>query len=225
MRFALTADHREFFNKNRYIEFENMLSLSQVALLKKNADEALAARLRLPVNKLSEKPSTELYQAGYDLWRDNEAMKKTMQKNAFATIASELFQVVPLRYAFDQYFYITKGSTAPFPQPFSLQETSCLSPLAGALLLPLEDLMQPIVSFPLPINAGRGLFISPSLPLPWTELFSTQGLRFILIAFAMEKTFFLADTRDPHAVNLKKLGYIFNELLTDARHPILLRKH
>ncbi len=172
-----------------------------------------------------ERPSSELYQAGYDLWRDNDTIKKTAQKNTFAMLASELFQVLPLRYAFDQYIYTTKGSPSPLSESFSLQDTSCLSPLAGALILPLEDLIQPLSFFPLPVKAGSGLYISPSLPIPWPQLFSVPGLRFIVIAFAMDKTFFRADTRDKHAVHLKKLGYAFNDLLHNSLHPILLRKN
>ncbi|MBS0603813.1 MAG: hypothetical protein JSS60_02115 [Verrucomicrobia bacterium] len=225
MRFALTADHREFFNKKSYIEFEQMLSSDQIAALRTNADEALAKRLRLPVAKLADKSSAELFQAGYDLWRDNDAIKKVVHKNAFATLASELFQITPIRSGFDQYIITSKGTAAPFAQAFSLQDSCCLSPLAGALILPLDDLMAPLSFFPMPLNAGNGLFISPSLPIPWPELFSTPGLRFIMIGFAIEKTFFRADTRDPHAVNLKLLGYVFNDHLKDSLHPLILRKH
>jgi hypothetical protein len=224
MRFALTSDHREFFNKNNYIELEGIIPSDQIASLKKSVDETLATRLRLPVAKVADRPPLNLFQAGYDLWRDSEAIKKIVQKNAFASLASELFQILPIRCAFDQYIFTAKGSPAPFSQPFTLQDASCLSPLAGALILPLEDLIEPLSFFPLPLNIGSGLYISPSLSLPWPQLFSTPGLRLFMIGFAREKTSFRADTRDPHAVNLKKLGYAFNDHLKNSLHPILLRK-
>ena len=224
MRFSLTADHREFFNKNNYIELQGILPLAQVASLKKHAIEALEKKLNLSFAKIQKKPSRELFLAGYDLWRSSDPIKKIVHKNAIATVASELFQTFPLRFGFDQYFLIDENSISPFAENFTLQETSCLSPIAGALILPLEDLSAPLPFFPMPENAGSGLFISPSLPIPWKELFATPGLNFIMIAFAPKKTFFLADTRDPHAITLKKLGYVFNEFLRNPTHPILLNK-
>ncbi len=224
MRFAVTADHRVFFSKNNYIEFENLLSAAQVADLKKHAEQTLANRLRLPLHKLEIRPSAELFQAGYDLWRDSDTIKKSTHKQGLASLASELFQIVPIRFGFDQYFFTTRDSPSPFAQASTLQELSCLSPLCGALILVLEDLAAPIKNFPLPLNAGNGLFISPSLPIPWPELFGTAGLHLFMMGFAMDKTFFRPDTKDPHAVNLKKLGYVFNDLLNDNLHPILLRR-
>jgi hypothetical protein len=225
MRFAITADHRDFFTKNHYIEFEGILSVDQIASLKKNVEEIIVKRLRIPLVKLNEKTAPEIYQAGYDLWRDNDAIKKITHKRVFAAIASELMQTTPLRYGFDQYFATTQcHAGSPYDVPFSLQDISCLTPLAGGLLLPLQDLLSPPIFFPLPLKAGHGLFISPTFTLPWPQLFSTCGLYFLLIVYAMEKTFFRPDSHDPHAASLKKLGYAFNEQLKDSIHPLVLRR-
>lgn len=225
MRFAITADHREFFSKNQFIEFEEMISLDQITDLKKNAEKTMAARLRIPPEKLKQISAPEIYQAGYDLWRDNAEIKKITHKHSFAALASELMQIVPLRYGFDQYFAMTKCTVSPYDVPSSLQDISCLTPLAGALLLPLQNLNSPPSFFPMPLKAGNGLFISPAFSLPWPQLFSTPGLCFFMIVFAMEKTFFRADSRDPHAVSLKKLGLVFNDTLNDKLHPIVLRRN
>jgi hypothetical protein len=225
MRFSLTADHREFFNKNQFIELEEVLPLDQVALLKKNAEETVAKRLGVTVGKLSHRPAPDIYQAGYDLWRNSEAIKKITHKHSLAAVDSELFQTVPLRYAYDQYFAMTHCTSSPYALPVSLQEISCLQPLAGALILPLHDLASPPSFFPLPLKMGSGLFISPNLSLPWPELFFAPGLEFLLIAFSPHKTSFRADSKDPHAVSLKRLGYVFNDQLNDSLHPIVLRKN
>ena len=224
MRLALTADHKEFFLKNNYIEFEGLLTPEQVTILKKNAEEALASRLKLNTSRLKDQPTKELFQAGYDLWRDNAAIKKTVHKKEFALLASELFQTIPIRCAFDQYICTTQGSASPFSEVLTLQESSCLTPLAGALVLPLDDLIKPISSFHMPLNAGNGLFISPSLQIPWPELFATPNFSFLIIGYSGARTLFAADTCDPRAVNVKMLGYVFNESLKDAKHPILVRK-
>jgi hypothetical protein len=224
MRFAITADHREFFLKNHFIEFEEVIASDQVVSLKKNAEETISKRLRIPSTKLRDKTAPEIYQAGYDLWRDNEEIKKVSHKHTFAALASELLQTFPLRYGFDQYFSMTQCRGSPYDVPSSLQDISCINPLAGALLLPLQDLPSPPIFFPMPLKTGNALFLSPTFSLPWPQLFSTCGLCFFLIVYAVEKTFFRADSHDPHAMSLKKLGYAYNDLLKDSIHPIVLRR-
>src|SRR5579863_3768855 len=211
MPFALTADHCAFFSKNQFIEFEELLPQTQVATLKKDVEEALAARLKIPVAQLGKRPASELFLAGYDLWREKDAIRKTTQKNVLIKLALELFQTQRLRYAFDQIIYTTQGIPSSLSAPCTLQEISCLHPLTGALILPLEDLTHPLPFFPLPLRSGSGLFISPSLSIPWPELFATPHLHFLMIVYGMKKTYFRPDTRDPHASQLKKLGYAFNE--------------
>jgi hypothetical protein len=225
MHFTITADHRFFFTKNHYIEFEGIIPLDQVSLLKKNAEETIAKRLRISPEKLKEKNAPELYFAGYDLWRDNQEIKKITHKQVFASLASELLQASPLRYSFDQYFATFQCHAAsPYSIPYSLQNISCIQPLAGGLLLPLNDLSSPPTFFPMPLKTGNGLFISSTFALPWPHLFSTCGFCFLLIVYAMEKSFFRADSHDPHAAALKKLGYVFNDPLKDAIHPIIFRR-
>ncbi len=225
MRFTISAEHRDFFIKNHFIELETLISPQQIEALYKHAEETVAKRLRLPVHQLKARPAPEIYQAGYDLWRDCEPIKKIAHKQSFAEIACDLMQTMPLRYGFDQYFAMTKCTVSPYDVPSSLQEISCLSPLAGAMIVPLQDLSSPPSFFPMPLKKGNVLFISPTFSLPWPQLFSTPELCFFMIAFAMEKTCFRADSHDPHAVSLKKLGYVFNDLLSDKLHPILLRKN
>src|SRR6267154_34687 len=177
MLFSITADHREFFTKNHYIEFEEILPRDQIISLKKNSEELIAKRLRISPEKLKGKTAPEIYQAGYDLWRDDDEIKKIAHKQAFASIASELMQVVPLRYCFDQYFATFQCNVAsPYDVPSSLQDISCINPLAGGLILPLQDLPSPPTFFPIPLKAGSALFISPPFALPWPQLFSTCNL-------------------------------------------------
>ena len=48
MHFAVDGRHRDFFRKQRWIEFEGLLSLPQLDLMLKEIDAVLAARLKLP---------------------------------------------------------------------------------------------------------------------------------------------------------------------------------
>lgn len=224
MRFAITADHLNFFSKNHYISFEGLLPVDQVDTLRAEAENALANRLQTDPSKLPLKPSAEIYRAGYDLSRESEAIQKITRKHALATLASELFQTVPLRYGFDLYIISSTPPTSPIA-PSTLQESTSLRPILGALILPLKDLTAPLPFFPLPQKKGDGLFISPSLPIPWPELFALPEIPLLLIAYAAEKTFFRAETTDIHASDLKKLGYAYNDLLKNSLHPLLVHKH
>lgn len=225
MRFALNADHRDFFQKNNYIELEELLTPIQANLLRKHIERTLAARLQISIEKLTNTPAAELFQVGYDLWRDDETIRKSVHKRAYASLAAELLHAHALRLAFDAYIQTSKQSSCPFLETLPLQEISCLFPLVGGLILPLKDLEEPCNSFPLPLKAGNGLFISATLPIPWPQLFQTPGLHLLVVGFGQEKTFFRADTRDAHAIHLKKLGYVFNDLLREDLHPLLLRKN
>src|SRR5690348_11119686 len=190
MRFVFTPDQREFFRKNHYIEFEGLLSSSQAEHLDKKAEEILTRRLKLSLEKLNTASSLSLYKAGYDLWREEESIKKATQKLSIAHIAAELFDTTPLRVAFDQLCMINKAEPPPFSTALSLVQVSSVKPLAGGVLFLLKDLEQEGSIFPLPKKAGNALFFAPDLPLPWEELYSLPGLHFLLLAFAPVKSYY-----------------------------------
>jgi hypothetical protein len=226
MRFALTPEQRDFFRKNQFIEFEGLLSKPQAASIDKQAEEILARRLKIPSSKWDTTPTLSLYKAGFDLWREAEAIKKATQKLSIVHIASELFDTSPLRLAFDQLF-IVASSSPPFGKSLSLTEISSVKPLAGGVLFLLEDLEESVhksLPFPIPKTAGNALFFAPGLPLPWPALFSVPRLRFLLIAFAPEKSYYRQEQNDPHSPVFKKWGYAYNEQLKEELHPLVFGK-
>ncbi|HEY2811425.1 MAG TPA: hypothetical protein VGJ00_08570 [Rhabdochlamydiaceae bacterium] len=222
MRFLYSPNQREFFYKNRFIEFEELLSKDQVAQLNKEIDELMAMRLHISLTQVEKMPSLTLFRAGHDLWRNAPGIRNATQKLSFAQIASELFGASPLRIAFDQYFCIYPPCDPFFNKAFSLNEISCIKPLAGAILFLLEDLSQPLP--PLPHAAGNVLFISPELHLPWDTLFQAPRLRFLLVAFAPEKSFYRHEPNDYHCPALKKWGYVYNDKLQQSLHPFVYGK-
>jgi hypothetical protein len=226
MRFIFTPDQRDFFRKNNFIEFQGLLTSDQAALIDKQAEDILSRRLKTPSSTWEDTSSSTLYKAGYDLWREAEAIKKATQKLSIAHIASELFETSPLRIAFDQ-LCIVNSTTPPFQRSLSLTETSSIKPLAGGVLFLLRDLPESIqksVEFPLPTIAGNALFLTPTFPIPWPALFSIPGLRFLLVAFAPQKSYYRPEPNDPHSPAFKKLGYVYNEQLTEELHPVLFGK-
>jgi hypothetical protein len=225
MRFVLTPDQKEFFRKHHYIEFEGMLSSAQAALIEHQAQELVAQRLESRSSKAIAITPLTLYKAGFDVWRERPDIKKATQKLSTVHIASELFDTIPLRIAFDQYCF-SPSFQSPFEKHFSLIELSSIKPLAGAILFALQDIsdLPKDFSFPLPKKAGNALFLSSLFPLPWPSLFSVAHLHFYLVVFAPGKSFYRPEPNDPHSPFFKKLGYVFNDPLKESLHPILFGK-
>lgn len=223
MRFIITPDQRDFFRKNHFIEFDDLLSGKTIATVCKESDEILLKRVNCAPSKSNRLSS--LYKAGYDLWRDSPAIKIATQKLSIAHIASELFQTYPLRIAFDQFL---TPKMPLFQSSFSLMDISSIQPLAGGVFFLLENLdddpVQKMGGFPLPKNAGNALFFSPTLAIPWPAFARLSHLKLLLVAFAPKKSFYCPEANDPHSPSFKKLGYVYNDLLKETLHPIIFGK-
>ena len=221
MRFAITPEQRDFFHKNQFIEFEKLLSPEQIGAIDKEAKEVISHRLKVPISKWETLPLHALYNAGYDLWRDAAQVKKATHKLSIAHIASEIFDTSPLRIAFDQ--LCISGSSCPFQNSLPLIEISSVKPLAGGILFLLSDAVI-LKEFPLPQAAGNALFFGPTLPIPWTQLFSMPHFSFLLVVFAPEKSFYRQEPNHPHSSLFKRRGYVFNDHLKESFHPVVFGK-
>src|SRR3989304_6789435 len=125
MKFLLNADHHHFFMKNRYIAFDELLSISEAKELKKALDIVIAQKLRMPVAHIKLTSPECIFGSGYDLWRSDPLIKKMVMQKRFAEIAAPLFSCTPLRLAYDQYV-VSNPAAAPFLRPMSLRQMSCI---------------------------------------------------------------------------------------------------
>lgn len=219
MRFALTSDHRNFYLKHGYIEFENLLSNAQVEILQQSIEACLKQRL-----KTSKKSSPQTrFDQGFDLWRESIEIKKMVFGLTLSEIAAQLFQVPLLRIGFDQYYDISgQEHFCPFSLPQSIQEVSCAKPLLGALLLTLAPPSSP-ASSPFPGQCGSGVYFNPQKIIDWKTLFDQKGAHYIAIAYAAKTTLYHFEPKDPHTHSWKSLGYVFGDPLKDTTHPVIYR--
>lgn len=226
MRFALNSDHKDYYAKNGFIEFEEFLDANSVAALQKEIDATLCARLKTSSIRMAELPRKAIFESGFDLWRDNASIKQTLFKTTFTEIAAQLFQANLLRAAFDQYIDTGPGTDSPLTAPLSLNDFSCANPLSGAFIIRLSetpiDPCDPQVC-PVPSKAGSAIFLSPDKVIPWSELFSQKDLRILILAYGSKRTFYRLEKNDPHTHLWKRLGYVFGDLLKDNLHPVLFR--
>lgn len=214
MRFFLTDEQKEFFRKHRFIEIEGLLPLEKIAQIEQLSEQTLAKRLS------PKSSSLEIFMQGYDLWRDNKELKEILHKRSFVKIIADLFNVFPLRIAFDQ--YIKASLQPPIQTTWALEELSCIKPLAGSVLIPLS-FSKPLKShFPFPQHIGNLLFLAPDYPIPWPALFALEDIKLLIISFAVEKALYQQEIRDPHQHTLKKWGYVFGDRLDNQYHPLLI---
>jgi hypothetical protein len=238
MKFAIAKEHRDFFQKNGWIEFENFLTPSQVSQLDYAIDQTLVTRLNIKADNLRLASTEDCFLKGHDLWRSNEDIQKITCYPRFAEIASELIEKKPLRLAYDQFFpyrddqlKIPLKTTQTYKdflnQAISLEEVSCIQGMACGLMIALKDLkeleedIEGVDIFPQ--RAGQAIFFQPQTLVNWHNLYSHLGQRFYLITYSYASAYYQLKPKDPHTHALKHLGYVFNDKLLDKLNPIIFR--
>jgi hypothetical protein len=218
MRFKITGEHRKVLEKQKYIEFEDLFSEEQLAPVSQHADQVLAKRGRQLITAQS---ATELFKLGRDLWRDDETVLNFVRHRGLAQLAGQLFNKKALHLAFDQALRTATRSGFPSAVPASLQQKSCIQPLAGAALIRLkgEDHAAPFF----PKKKENVVFLAPDFIIPWEVFFQTPDESFLLVAYAPAKALYVLEKNDVHVHGLKKLGYGFGDSLNSSHHPILYK--
>jgi hypothetical protein len=227
MRFVTASEHRQFFIKRRFVEFENLISSQEAAEIKKDAESLLAARLKMKASGLQHKSPLELFLAGRDLWRHSPLIKKIITKPKIGAISSDIFEKTPLRLAYDQLYFSTTTQGKIFEKPCSLQQTSCLKNITGGLILRLSDDPMPLPETedfcPFPQKIGSGIFLSPEIQLSFDPFFCVPHHSLLLIVYCGDKTVYTLDKKDPFTHALKRQGYVFGDRITSTTHPIVYR--
>lgn len=240
MKFAIAKEHRDFFRKQGWIEFEDFLSADQLVQANQAIDQVLAERLQLHVEQLNQLSSESSYLQGRDVWRSNPFLRKLVTQPRFAEIASELIETKPLRLGYDQVLpapYSFKFSQPKqqvyahfIEQTTSLEAVSCLQGVLCGLILALKQPEEPREGSAVEgINifstqSASAIFFQPTVPINWSALFSCRpGERFYLIVYTEAMARYHLQPQDPHTHALKQLGYVFNDKLNDHLHPIVYR--
>lgn len=111
MQFSISSEQLAFFNKSKFITFDNLLSPEEVAPI---YTEIQNAKKR------------------FDLWRTSLSLRKFILHSRFAQIGATLFRHERLRIGCDCY--------APdLPPGLSLQNISSAKPLAGGVFISLRS--------------------------------------------------------------------------------------
>ncbi|MDJ0651416.1 MAG: hypothetical protein QNJ27_00125 [Simkaniaceae bacterium] len=196
MGFGLAKAHHDFFHKNHFIEFEELLSPKEMDALE-NAIDAVVT-------------SKDWIHAGHDVWRRAKAIKKVTVHKGLAEIASSLCKKSPLRLAYDQ---VIKGPLSN--DLLNLIEASAIQKVVCGLTLqlyPTVSTENPLI----PKKRGAGVFFSPFCNLDFPK-----NCHLFMIAYTVKMSQYVHETRAPNIHALKKLGYVFGDRLRVDTHPLL----
>ncbi len=241
MKFSTAKEHRDFFQKHGWIEFEGLISDDQLLNANDLIDRTLAERLNVTPERLNNISSEKKYVEGHDLWRANPALQKLVSQARFTEIAAELLETRTLRLGCDQIF--PSREQKPFlnetlqvyshflEEVASLEAISCLKGIACGVMIclgakgeaekPHTDSIDVIDVFPK--SRCHVIFFQASAQVNWNRLYSHLGQTFYLVVFTNLHAHYQLEPRDPHTHTLKRLGYIFNDKLNDRLHPIIYR--
>jgi hypothetical protein len=222
MKFALTREQRFFFQEKGFIEFDEFISKKQIDAINKAIDEALS-----PIKSTAS--AEEQFLQGRDLWRRNDSLRKWASFPFFGEIIADLTLQKPIRLGYDQilpgvdadeagiyYNYLNQEST--------LAESSCVKGIVGALILCLSsEKGEPHEGDLFPYRAGSAIFLGPNTPWDRKKIFNHSEQRYYLIVYTEFLAWYQLQPNDAHTHNWKQFGYIINEQLTSAHHPIVFR--
>lgn len=242
MKKTIASEHREFFNKNGFIEFADLLKPDQCNRLYQDIRQALMNRLKLSTHASLERqlPAT-LYKNGRDLWRELPGLKKTIFDLSLVEVAWELCQEKPIRIAFDQLlpknsihmpldkdepYHQFMAVNKPLAEFSSIQGTLCALIICinestnGKEALPQRE-PESLGSLILPEKAGNGIYISAELPIDFSKINTYSD--YLMIAYARQKSVLISNENDPLGYLHRQWGYNYGDALKDKLNPILLR--
>lgn len=224
MDFTIAKEHYDFFHREGYIEFQEVLTPQQLQEINLEITSLLAESLKVSERSVGQRPPQDIYSVGRDLWRKSPSIKKYLLHKRWARIAAELLDSSLLRIGYDQ--LIPHGYNHE-----SITTLSAISPLQGifcGVLFTLESddrilLEGATPSLPSP-TAGNAIFFKSDHPLDLSDLSPLTSGLYHLVVFAGAKTVYIYNETDINTHTMKRLGYVFGDKLNDSLNPILYRR-
>lgn len=236
MKLSTAKEHRDFFQKNGWIEFDEFISQERLEQSHKALEQVLADRLKASPETLRLMPSEKLFLQGRDVWRSHPILHKLATHVRFAEIASELIGKKPLRLGYDQFLFSpiegnhVNGSRFFLATPASLEMVSCIKEVECGLICALDDVKrnedEEVITEGadiFPRKRGNAIYFKPDLMVNWRRLDAHLGQAFYMVVYTSAVSFYILQPQDLHTHSLKRLGYFFNDRLNDKLHPIVFR--
>jgi|694.fasta_scaffold20110_3 hypothetical protein len=235
MKLTIDFQHKEYFLRQGMIEFESLLSVESLDLLKNEIYLTLSERSKMAADRLPLQSAEKLFLLGRDLWRLRPSIRKIVLQKQKAQIAYELTGKKPLRIAFDQ-FFPKSGSKASFSKiqdhyhnllrkKMTLSEFSSIQGVTCGLMLCLESGGAHVSSVPTIFSSttGNGIYLSPDYLIDFSQIYEQDACSYLLIVYCDNSAVYIHREEDIYMEMMRDLGYTFGDKLKDPLHPILLR--
>ncbi len=236
MKFAVTSEHHDYFLAHQAIEFEELLTPTQLKQLQDGVLSVLGQRMGGKRALLDKATADEHFIIGRDLWKDSAAIRKIVTHVRLATLAAELVDEKTLRLGYDTYLPAPEIplSSNDFPDPFHrlLLESRPLSThwsiqgVVCGLMLCLKgsgESQEKLTVFSR--QPGHGVFFSPDYPIEYPELYQRRGHAYLLIVYAKSNSVYIRQEDDPQDLAFKAVGYTLGDKLKDKWNPIIYRSY
>ena len=214
MRFALTKDHLDFFYRNHYIEFEDLLTLEDVLSLEEAVEEVLTKRMG------KSRDPKKVYLAGSHCWQDDPRITKAALSLRLAEIVSQLTKERTLRLASSQILSGNLSEEKVFNEPMPIETLCSVQRVSCGVILHLSSSEE--LDDPQPKKPGSATFFSTRLPISFDYLTKTSQLTQLFFIYSVENALYTLTPTDPHTHALKKLGYGFGDHVRPDTHPIVI---
>jgi hypothetical protein len=233
MKLTIDSNQRNFFYKNKLIEFEGLISPKKTAELLQHVESAVQLKIqnsRIPIRTIVPE---QFFDSGRDLWRVDEFIKKLESNAQITEVVSELVEQRSIRLGYDQYFPVIQSPKMPSREVHSyhrflqrkatLAEISCLDGLLGAFMICLKGDGAPHEASIFSSTPGHAVFFSPDFLISFEELYQRVDHKFLMIVYTTSKAAYLFDETAPHCHEFKHVGYGFGDKLIDKWNPIVCR--
>lgn len=247
MKLAISPEQRQFFRKHHQLELEGLLKPEQLKKINASLEGVIAQRLNIKPDRAFLETSGRLYASGHDVWRSDETLKKLVLNSQFAELVSELIEFKPLRIGFDQFYpslpieYLRTSHRDSYREVIlkanSLKNLSSVQGTLCGLLICLSGSTQEdsegatetdpanahsqTVAFPK--VAGNGIVFTADAMIDFHTLLQKEPHRYLLITYAHPTSIYFFQESDPLTHEMKRLGYVFGDRLSDKLNPIVYR--
>jgi hypothetical protein len=215
MHWTVSTQHKDFFQENHNIIFDDLLNEESLIALKED--------LRHYIQKLG---ATAFAQAGKDICSNIASLNKFCFNKQWAKIFGELSMQKNIRFGFTQIFYPHNNSKlnsfkeSKEPKPQTLQEVSSIQGVLGGVLIPLQESSHEEL-----VKPGSALFFDKDYLLPF-DLFSkdSEGA-FIMIVYCEKNSVYIHNPNDEQTIFFRTFGYNFGDRLVDKINPLVYQSH
>ncbi|MDB6081004.1 MAG: hypothetical protein JWO53_276 [Chlamydiia bacterium] len=198
MQYFLSADQKAFFENHGFIEFEGLVSDEQLAVLKR-------------------------HKGTRDVSRKDPQIEKIVKSAVFSKLASQLSLKKLLRFGYDEVYELPIQRSGVQ----TLEEANSIRGLVCGLMICIDGESDQAINGlpfnPFPKKPGNIILFLPTLAWDFDTLTESTKQKFLLITYAGSRAMYVYEERDPYLHELKKLGYVFGDRLSQTCHPILSR--